>query len=91
MAYSPHTIVLKVDETAIAARIKAASEHREQKWLEYLKSKGDTFEEIAQNYIDQQRGLLQLVKQSKIPYTIFNTTNHEYEAITEKILKIIQK
>ena|ERR1035437_1089993 len=90
LPHSPHTIILKVDEGAITERIKAASEHREEKWLEYLKTKGNNFEEIAQDYIDQQRGLLKLVKQSKLPYTVFDTTNHDYGTIVEEILKIIR-
>ncbi len=88
--YSPHTIILKIDEAAIADRIEATSKHRGQEWFEtYWKSKGDSFEEIAKHYIEQQRSLLQLVKQSKLPHTVFNTTNHNYDAITEDILKMI--
>ena len=90
MPYSPHTIALEVDEAAIATRIKAASEHREQKWLEYLKTKGNDFDEIARGYITQQRGILRLVEQSKLPYTIFNTTSHNYATIAEEIIKIIR-
>jgi thymidylate kinase len=89
--YSPHTIILKVKEDAIAERIKAASEHRGAKWLEYWKTKGDTFEEIAQDYISQQRGILQLVKQSKIPYTVFDTTSHNYGTTTEEIIKTVRQ
>jgi thymidylate kinase len=90
MPHSPHTIILKVDEAAIAERVRAASEHREQKWLEYLKTKGNNFEEIAKDYTDQQRGLLQLVAQSKIPYTVFDTTNHGYGTIAEDIIRAIR-
>jgi thymidylate kinase len=90
LTYSPHTIILKVGEEAIAQRIKTASEHREKEWLEYLKTKGSNFDEIAGDYINQQRGLLQLAAQSKLPYTVFDTTSHDYRTITDKILKIIQ-
>lgn len=91
LTHSPHTIILKVDEDAILERIKVATGHREQKWLEYLKTRGNNFEEIAQNYIDQQRGLLKLVEQSKIPYTVFNTTRHGYRIIAEDIIKIVRE
>jgi len=90
LPYSPHTIILKVNEDAIGERIKAASEHRDAEWLEYLKTKGTTFEEIAQDYINQQRGLLKLVEQSKLPYTVFDTTSHDYGTIAEEILKIVR-
>ncbi len=91
LPYSPHTIILKVDEDTITKRVKAASEHREEEWLQYLKTKGNTFEEIAQDYINQQRGLLKLIKQSKLPYTVCNTTSHDYTTITEEILKIVRQ
>jgi thymidylate kinase len=90
MPYSPHTIILKVDEAGIAERVRAASDHREQKWLEYLKTKGNNFEEIAKDYMAQQRGLLHLVAQSKIPYTVFDTTSHDYGTITEDIIRAIR-
>jgi thymidylate kinase len=91
MPYSPHTIVLKVDESAIADRIKTAAKHRGDEWVEkYWKAKGDSFEEIAKDYITQQRGLLELIKQSKLSYTIFDTTSHDYGTITEDILRIIR-
>ena len=91
LPHSPHTIILKVNEDAIAERIKVASGHRESEWLEYWKTKGNTFEEIAQYYIDQQRGLLKLVKQSKLPYTVFDMTSHNYGTITEEIIKIVRQ
>lgn len=88
---SPHTIILKVDETAIAERIKSTSERREGEWLKYLKTKGNSFEEIAQDYIEQQRSILLLVKQSKIPYTVFDTTDHNYDEIAGRVLGIVRE
>lgn len=90
MPYSPHTIILKVDESAIANRIKVASEHREKEWLEYIETKGSNFNEIAKDYIEQQRGLLKLIEQSTIPYSIFDTTHHEYGSVTDEVLKIVR-
>jgi hypothetical protein len=74
----------------IASRIKAAAEHREARWREYLQSKGDSLDEIANSYAEQQKSLLRLAEQSKIPYTIFDTTRHDYEAIVEYILRLIR-
>jgi thymidylate kinase len=91
MPYNPHTILLKVDEAAVADRIKAAAKHRGEEWVEkYWKPKGDDFEEIARNYIEQQRGLLRLVEQSNIPYTVFDTTDHGYGTIAKDILKLVR-
>ncbi len=54
-AYSPTTIFLKVDEAAIANRILKATKHRESHWGKYVKTKGQSFQEIASYYINQQR------------------------------------
>lgn len=77
---------LRVDEPAITDRIKLAAEHREKRWGEYVKTKGKSFEEIAAYYISQQRNQLQLLKQSKLKSRVFNTTQHEYEAIAGHII-----
>jgi hypothetical protein len=45
--------------------------------------------EIANYYIKQQRSQLELLKESKIPYKIFNTSTHDYEKIAEEIKKLI--
>lgn len=83
--YSPLTIFLKVDEDAIAGRISKAAEHRGS---DYFRSRGKTPEEIAQYYIDQQMDELKLLKESIIPYKIFDTTEHNYQDIVEKIVEL---
>jgi hypothetical protein len=90
LPYHPHTVLLTVQETAIADRIEAAAAHRDPRWRIYLQSKGATFAEIAQEYITQQRGLEQLLGQSKLPYTVFDTTNHNYAAICQRLVTLIK-
>lgn len=85
------TIFLKVDETAIAERVMKAAEHRQASWGDYIRTKGKTPEEIAGYYIKQQRSQLELLEQSKLPYKIFNTTNHDYQKIADKIKSIISE
>ena len=80
------TAFLKVNEKTIAKRVQAAAEHREQSWGEYIKTKGNTSEEIAQYYIEQQRSQIKLLARSKIKNEVFNTTEHEYEKITSEIV-----
>lgn len=87
--YSPTTIFLKVDEAALIDRIAKASEHRDPKWAEYIGKKGKTPKEIAKYYIDQQNSQLELIKQSKIPYKIFDTTDHDYKRVEDVILSEI--
>jgi thymidylate kinase len=81
------TIFLKVDEGSIAERIRKATEHRDPEWSEYVKTHGQE-EQIASYYLEQQRGQLKLLEQSKLPYKILDTTNHDYEAVTREILNL---
>jgi thymidylate kinase len=80
---------LQVDESAIAERVRLASEHRDKEWGDYVQTKGKTFDEIANYYIEQQRSQIALIKKSKLQTKIFNTTNHEYDAIAEDVAKIV--
>lgn len=90
LPYTPSTIILKVDESKIADRIQATALQRGKEWQDFWKTKGKNFEEIAQGYIKQQRGLLALVKQSKIPHLIFDTTDNNFQEVAEKIKEIIK-
>lgn len=86
LQYNTLTVFLKVDEDVIAERVRLATLHREESWGEYVKTKGDTFTEIADYYINQQRRQLELLKKSKVEYTVFNTTNHGYDQIVQDIM-----
>ena len=83
---------LQVDESAIADRIRLTAERRDEspaehfQWVEYFKTKGKTFDEIAKHYATQQRNQMELLKQSKLKKRIFNTTNHEYKTIASQII-----
>lgn len=90
LTYSPTTVFLKVDEPAIANRVVKASEHRRTSWGDYIKTKGKTPDEIANYYIEQQRSQIGLLNQSRVPYMILNTTNHEYNKLAEKIISTIK-
>lgn len=84
--YSPITIYLKVEEKLIAERVQKASEHRKPEWKEYISTKGKSFQEIADYYIGQQRNQLNLLRDSNLPYKIYDTSNHNYEDISKDIL-----
>lgn len=84
--HSPEIIFLKIQEDMIADRVKKASEHRDAAWKDYLATKGKDFNEIAGYYIDQQRIQLNFLEHSKIPYKIFDTTNHDYAQVVDYIL-----
>lgn len=84
--HKPKTIFFEVDENAIADRVAKASEHRDPKWKDYIYTKGTTMEEIADYYIQQQRNQLQILRKSTLPYKIFNTTGHNYDAAAKAIV-----
>ncbi len=83
--FMPETIFLEVDDAAIAQRVAKASEHREPQWKEYIYTKGQTIDEVADYYIQQQRVQLQNLNASTLPYRIFNTTEHNYKDVIEEI------
>jgi thymidylate kinase len=86
LAHSTLIAYLMVDEQAIPNRVKLATQHREASWGEYVKTKGKSLDEIAQYYSEQQRNQLHLLEQSKLESRVFNTTNHDYEAIAKIII-----
>ena len=87
--YSARTIFLKVDEAAIEKRILKAAGHREPRWKRYIRTKGDSPVEIAHYYIEQQAGQLKLLEESSLTYSIFDTTNHNYEQATKDIIALL--
>lgn len=88
--YVPETIFLEVDEAAVADRVAKASEHRDPKWKDYIYTKGATINKIADYYTRQQRNQLKILRESTLPYRIFNTTAHDYDTIIQAIVNDIE-
>jgi thymidylate kinase len=84
--YNTLTIFLRVVPIAIADRIDKATQHRDQEWDSYLRTKGINRQEQAAYYSAQQSSQLELLKQSTLPYKIFDTTEHQYEGIAQEIV-----
>jgi thymidylate kinase len=84
------TVFLMIDESLVAERIQNATEHRDPEWSAYVKTHGQE-DQMTSYYVGQQRSQLELLKQSKLPYKIFDTSNHDYEDVTREILKLIKK
>lgn len=78
---------LQVDEETIASRVKAAAEHREKEWGEYIKTRGESLDDIAEYYTNQQRSQLTLLNESKLAGKVFNTTHHNYDAVATDIIQ----
>ena len=87
----PITIFLKVDEVEIGNRISVAASQREPSWGDYVSTKGETAQERANYYIGQQRNQLELLRQSQLPYQIYDTTGNNYKSIVEDIKKKVLK
>lgn len=77
-------VFLKIDESEIPERINKAREHREKSWGEYIAKKGND-EEIYQYYIDQQRFLLGLLKETSLNYKIYDTAGLDFAKIAKDI------
>lgn len=88
LQFNPTTIFLKIDEQAIAERVQKATEHRNPEWAEYIKDRGEEGK-YADYYIRQQRSQLELLKESLVPYRIFDTTNHDYKAVAKELIGLI--
>lgn len=85
LGFDTTTVFLKVQEAAIAERVHQASQHRDSKWREYIKTRGSSLEEIAHYYKEQQSNQLDLLVTSKLPYKIYDTTSHNYTDIAQDI------
>lgn len=78
-------VFLKIDESKIPERIASARKHREESWNEYVSKKGSD-EEVYQYYINQQKNLLNLLKETSLKYKLYDTTNMDFTSIAKDIL-----
>lgn len=85
---------LKIEESAIKERVEfysknprvaLSTEHDGESWGEHIKTRGQSFNEIAAYYIGQQRSQLERLKYSKLKNLIFDATNNDYKAIASQI------
>jgi thymidylate kinase len=77
-------VLLIIEEQKISERIKNAMLHRDQKWTNFVREKGNDLD-IEKYYIQQQQFLLELLNQSKLSHIIENSTNGNFEEIAENI------
>ncbi len=88
LLHKPLTVFLKVNDEMIADRVYKASQHREAYWEGYIKTKGQSIEQISEYYSSQQSSQLKLLKTSAVPYKIFDTTEHNYQEISHQLAAI---
>jgi thymidylate kinase len=83
---------LQVDKTVLAERIRLTAEHRDKnlddsfEWGDHFRTKGKTFDDIAEYYVKQQCGQLRLLGQSKLASKVFDTTQHGYNEVAGEII-----
>lgn len=76
---------LEIPEEKIQERIQGAMSHRDEKWAEYVREKGESMLEITDYYTNQQKELLNLLTQISIPYQVFDTADLNFKGIAETI------
>ena len=78
------TVLLTIQEDQILDRIHLARSHRSQQWNDYVSSKGSD-SQIAMYYITQQRILLDICKESVVPYIVVDTTDMNFKQVMDTI------
>jgi thymidylate kinase len=78
-------VFLKIDESRIPERITYARENRDKSWDKYVSQKGNR-EEVFEYYINQQRLLLDLLKQTSLEYELYDTSDMDFEGIARGVL-----
>jgi thymidylate kinase len=81
-------VLLEIDEQMIPERISRAREHRDKDWNDYVSRKGND-EEVYNYYINQQRSLLDILKETSLNYKIYNSSNMDFYNIAVDILRRI--
>lgn len=83
--YDPVLIFLEISSDAIRDRLIKAKNHRGKQWEDELIKRGQTEDEAIKWFMGTQNNLLKLYNQSNLPKEIFNTTNHNYDAVANEI------
>ncbi len=82
----PFLVLLSMQEDAILSRINETDEYRAGAWV---KKKQGTYEERTEYYVVQQATLKQLVRESRLPVLILDTTNKDWDGYLNQILDFI--
>jgi thymidylate kinase len=86
---NPIIVFLKIDENALAERVSKAIAHRDPAWGDYVYTKGKTLDEIVNYYVNQQKSQLEILKQSRLPFKVFDTTNHDYASVVAYLINFL--
>lgn len=82
--FNPVLIFLEMSEAKIPERVLDSIKYRSPSWGEYVHRKGSK-EEIIEHYTLAQRKLQKLVKETKLPKIIFDSTDENFDRIAQEI------
>jgi thymidylate kinase len=80
---------LEIPNNKIEERISLAQSHRDERWNNYINTKGKTHDEIIAYYSNQQVELLKLLKMIPTSNRIFDTGDMDFQNIAENINMLI--
>lgn len=78
-------IFLEIPEDKVSQRIETALSHRDEKWVTYAKTKGETVGDIVSYYKHQQSDLLEILNTISTQNKVFNTGAMDFKVIAQKI------
>lgn len=77
-------ICLKLDEEKIRERLEDAMARRSKKFADYINERGGV-EAAIPKYIKQQSKLLDLLSQSGIPFSVYDTSEMQLDSVAREI------
>lgn len=87
--YKPLVVLLRLDEATIPERITDSFAKRDQKWIDYVRSKG-TDEQIVNYYTEQQRKLIEMTKETTLAKLILNATKQDFSSLADQIIREVE-
>lgn len=85
-------VVLSIPGNAIEERsVVTTKQHRNEKWSHYLNQIASTDEGVARHYLAQQEDLFKLCQKSKIPSMVVDTTNRDWQDISNHIIDFFEQ
>jgi hypothetical protein len=88
MPYHPHIILLLISSANIPGPIRWAIRHRDKKWMEHVRQKGN-MQQIVSYYRAQQRSLRSLSRLSAIPVEYIDTDTLSFRRIAQGIFAML--
>lgn len=79
-------VLLTIPEDKISDRIFSSTAHRDPSWEDFIMKKGETREEIAKYYIEQQNIFLSLFNATELRHITIDSSKNNYDELADIIL-----